>query len=156
MFTWLWLTEFSGISLTCFTLSRLTIFTNVSPLKPEISLDPLLTAIFVFSAKGREIYEFHALKREPVKALGPLWRGPISAPTVPHRRRTPSRTRCSRLRPAERTWYSARVLSGTHFCDAFLCDRCAHHINHAYAFEVLFLLLPLNVHLQQAGDSDSV
>ena len=71
LFTWLWLTEFSGISLTCFTLSRLALFTNVSPLKPENSLAPLLTAIFVFSAKGREIYEFHALKREPVKVLGP-------------------------------------------------------------------------------------
>ena len=32
---WPWLTEFSGVALSCFTLSRLAIFTDVSLIEPE-------------------------------------------------------------------------------------------------------------------------
>ena len=40
-----WLTEFNGVVQSCFTLSRSTVFTEVSPMKPEDSPIPLFTAI---------------------------------------------------------------------------------------------------------------
>ena len=41
----LWLSEFSDVVLSCFTLSHYTIFTEISPLQPEESLIPLFKAI---------------------------------------------------------------------------------------------------------------
>ena len=42
---WLWLIEFSGVALSCFTLSRLTVFPDVLSVQPEDSLNPLFKAI---------------------------------------------------------------------------------------------------------------
>ena len=41
---WLWLSEFSSVVLSCFTHSRSTGFTDVSPTKPENSVNPLFKA----------------------------------------------------------------------------------------------------------------
>ena len=42
---WHWLMGFRGVVLSCLTLSCLTIFTEVSPTKPEDSLKPLYKAV---------------------------------------------------------------------------------------------------------------
>ena len=39
------LTDFSGVALSCFTLSRLTVFPDVLSVQPEDSLNPLFKAI---------------------------------------------------------------------------------------------------------------
>ena len=40
-----WLSEFSGVALSCFTLSRWIIFPDVSLIKPEDSFNPLFKAV---------------------------------------------------------------------------------------------------------------
>ena len=51
---WPWLIEFSGVALTCFTLARSTVFTEVSPIKSEDSVILLFKAIlYQFTVMGR-------------------------------------------------------------------------------------------------------
>ena len=45
MFGLAWLIEFCDVALSCFTLSRLTVFPDVLSIKPEYSLNPLFTEV---------------------------------------------------------------------------------------------------------------
>ena len=40
-----WLTEFSGVLRSCFTLSRCTVFPDVSLIKPEVSINPVFSTV---------------------------------------------------------------------------------------------------------------
>ena len=57
---WPWLIEFSAVPLSCFTLSRLTIFPGASLLKPEVSFNPLFVAILYFN-----VWVWKPVKCEP-------------------------------------------------------------------------------------------
>ena len=52
--------EFSTVALSCFTLSRLTIFPGASLLKPEVSFNPLFVAILYFN-----VWVWKPVKCEP-------------------------------------------------------------------------------------------
>ena len=50
-----WVCEFSGVALSCFTLSRSTIFSDVSLIKPEDSLNPFFNAVLFSVLEVRKL-----------------------------------------------------------------------------------------------------
>ena len=51
---WPRLSEFSGVVLSCFTISSSTVFTDVSLIKPEDSFNPFFKAILYLVSGARE------------------------------------------------------------------------------------------------------
>ena len=61
---WPWLSEYSGVVLSCYTLSRSTVLTDVSLLEPEDSFNPSLKAVIYSVLSVRKRVNTHAVSRE--------------------------------------------------------------------------------------------
>ena len=83
---WPWLIEFSGVAMSCFTLSRFTIFPDVLFVKPEDSLNPLFKAILYSVSWIRKLVNS---KGERQRCLSPP-SGGATLSQQRHRRKVPS------------------------------------------------------------------